>query len=336
MSVLSKLLRTAPSVQPRERLKELTDFGSNPGHTRMFAYVPQKLARNPALVIALHGYSQSAAIYDRGSGWSSLADELGFLVVYPEQQRASSPEGCFSWFVPGNVERDRGEALSIRQVVEYVVGRFGVDRHSVFVTGFCAGGSMASAMLAIYPDVFRGGAIIAGLPYGCATTVAEAFESMFGTRSTSRLGDCVRTASRYTGPWPKISVWHGTEDTIVKPSNADDIVQQWVEAHGLKQEPDYVQCIDHHLRGVWENADGEPIIEAYTISGMGHGVPISLRPDPESCGAEAPYFIPVGLSASRRIAQFWGLSEAAEKPPAATRSQAPLSPRLDVLEKLPA
>jgi poly(hydroxyalkanoate) depolymerase family esterase len=335
MSVLGKLLRPASTVQLPERLKELTDFGSNPGHTRMFAHIPRNLARNPPLVIALHGYSQSAAIYDRGSGWSTLADEHGFLVVYPEQQRASSPEGGFSWFVPGHVERDRGEALSIRQIIEYTAEEFGVDRRRVFVTGFCAGGSMASAMLAIYPELFHGGAIIAGLPYGCATTVAEAFETMFGTRTgaASGLGDCVRAASRYAGPWPKISVWHGSADTIVKPSNADDIVQQWVEVHGLKEEPDYMENAEDHFHGVWENADGEPVIEAYMISDMDHGVPISLRPDPESCGAEAPYFIPVGISSSRRIAQFWGLGEAADTP--RVRPEASVSLRLDVPDRVP-
>src|SRR5262249_43681709 len=133
MSVFGKLntmLRPTPTSRPPERLRELTDFGSNPGHTRMFAHVPHKLAPHPALVIAFHGYAQSAAIYERGSGWSALADEHGFVVVYPEQERASSPEGCFSWFVPGNVERDRGEALSIRQVIEHSIEKFGVDERS--------------------------------------------------------------------------------------------------------------------------------------------------------------------------------------------------------------
>ena len=35
---------------------------------------------------------------------------------------------------------------------------------------------MASVMLATYPEVFAGGAIIAGLPYGCANNVKQAFE----------------------------------------------------------------------------------------------------------------------------------------------------------------
>jgi poly(3-hydroxybutyrate) depolymerase len=36
------------------------------------------------------------------------------------------------------------------------------------VTGLSAGGAMTSVMLATYPEVFAGGGIVAGLPYGCA------------------------------------------------------------------------------------------------------------------------------------------------------------------------
>src|SRR5277367_3283453 len=49
----------------------------------------------------------------------------------------------------------------------------------VFVTGLSAGGAMAAVMLATYPEVFAGGAIIAGLPYGCARSVQQAFDAMF-------------------------------------------------------------------------------------------------------------------------------------------------------------
>jgi poly(hydroxyalkanoate) depolymerase family esterase len=312
------LLKTPPaapqserlqSERPQsERLEEVNEFGSNPGNMRMLAHIPRELPRNPALVVALHGYAQSVAAYDRGSGWSALADEHGFVVVYPEQQDAS-PQGCFSWLLTGNVARDRGEALSIRQMIDYAIRKIGVDARRVFVTGFCAGGALASAMLATYPDVFCSGAIIAGLPYGSASTVGEAFAAMFGARKDliRPLGDRVLAASSHGGPWPKISVWHGNADLTIKPSNADDIVQQWAEVHGLHREPDFVESVDGHPRAVWKGTEGEPVIEVYMISDMGHGVPIADRSNPESCGAEGPFFVPVGISSTRRIAQFWGL-----------------------------
>lgn len=122
------------------RLRELTGFGANPGNLRMFAYAPKALPHEAPLVIALHGCTQAAAEYDQGTGWSALADSVGFAVVYPQQQPANNPKNCFSWFLPADIARGHGEALSIRQMVEHAIATFGVDRRKVFVTGLSAGG----------------------------------------------------------------------------------------------------------------------------------------------------------------------------------------------------
>ena len=273
--------------QPPTRLRELTAFGANPGNLRMFAYVPGRLPRLAPLVVALHGCSQTAEAYEHGAGWSQLADRLGFAVVYPEQQPANNPQKCFSWFLPGDTTRDQGEALSIQQMVEHGVAEFGIDRRRVFVTGLSAGGAMATAMLATYPEVFAGGAIIAGLPYGCARSVQQALDAMFTEQSQSAdtLGDRVRAASKHRGPWPKLSVWHGTADPIVKPSNAEDIVRQWTDVHGLTAAPSYEETIGSYRRRVWADADGEPRIEAFSIDGMAHGVPLESAMGDDNCGA---------------------------------------------------
>ena len=82
----------------------------------------------PALVVVLHGCTQSAASYDLGAGWSTLAERYGFVLLLPEQTQANNPKTCFNWFLPGDTARDRGEALSIRQMIEKTIGAHGVDR----------------------------------------------------------------------------------------------------------------------------------------------------------------------------------------------------------------
>src|SRR5690348_14973365 len=255
-SARRKAAHIAPA-RPPSRLRELTGFGANPGNLRMFAYTPRHLPPGAPLVVALHGCTQTADEYDYGTGWSSLADKLGFAVIYPQQQAANNPRNCFSWFLPDHTARGKGEAQSIREMVEHAIATLAADRDRVFVTGLSAGGAMASVMLATYPEVFAGGAIIAGLPYGCASNVQQALELMFaaqgngtpaqGTRAHGArahgarahgargLGDRVRAASSHRGPWPKISVWHGTTDPIVQPANAEDIIRQWTEVHGLAE-----------------------------------------------------------------------------------------------------
>ena len=315
----------APGYHPT-RLRELTGFGANPGNLRMFAYAPERLPPNAPLVIALHGCTQTADEYDRGTGWSSLADRLGFAIVYPQQQPTNNPKSCFSWFLPGDIARGRGEALSIKEMIEHAIKTFAADRSKIFVTGLSAGGAMASVMLAVYPEVFAGGAIIAGLPYGCAGNAQQAFEAMFADKGQAArvLGDRVRAASRYRGPWPKISVWHGTGDPIVKPSNCDAILRQWINVHGLSDNPSYEELIGSHTRRVWSDANGKALIEAFSIGGMAHGVPLATTKGEESCGAAGAFFLDVGISSTHHIARFWRLHESlVETPRAAAWVSAP-------------
>ena len=167
----------------------------------MFTYAPKNLGPSPALVVVLHGCTQSAGSYDLGAGWSTLAQRYGFVLLLPEQTPANNPKTCFNWFLPGDAARDQGEALSIRQMIEKTIVAHGIDRGRVFITGLSAGGAMAAAMLATYPEVFSAGAIIAGLPYGAAGNVQQAFESMFQgrPRTASEWGDLVRRASSIAG-----------------------------------------------------------------------------------------------------------------------------------------
>src|SRR5882757_2300932 len=149
-----------------QHLRETWNFGSNPGALRMFSYRPSNVSAGSALVVVLHGCTQTAGGYDLGAGWSTLADRFGFTLLLPEQQRSNNPNGCFNWFQPADIKRGHGEALSIRQMVEKMVSDFQIDPTRVFITGLSAGGAMTSVMLATYPDVFAGGAVVAGLPYG--------------------------------------------------------------------------------------------------------------------------------------------------------------------------
>ncbi|MEA2928430.1 MAG: hypothetical protein QOG38_858, partial [Hyphomicrobiales bacterium] len=290
--------RGAAGAAAADHLTELTGFGANPGALRMFTYAPKHVGPSPALVVVLHGCTQSASSYDLGAGWSTLADRYGFVLLLPEQTAANNPKTCFNWFLPGDTARDRGEALSIRQMIEKTIGAHGIDRRRVFITGLSAGGAMTSAMLAAYPEVFAAGAIIAGLPYGTAGNVQEAFESMFQgrPRAARAWGDLVRRASPRRGPWPRVSVWHGDMDTTVKPANADAIIQQWTDVHGNSSAP-VEDKVDGYPHKVWRN-NGVDVVESYTITGMAHGTPLAIGTDDQGYGNAGPFLLEAGISSS--------------------------------------
>src|ERR1035438_7911704 len=68
----------------RSLLVETAAFGTNPGALRMFSYVPNSVPHRPALVVVLHGCGQTAAGYDLGAGWSTLAKRYGFALLRSE------------------------------------------------------------------------------------------------------------------------------------------------------------------------------------------------------------------------------------------------------------
>ena len=211
------------------------DFGSNPGALRMFSYLPAHVLPDPRSSSFCTDARKPRQAMTLAPDGRRLRTGSASRSCCPSNSAANNPNGCFNWFQTGDIKRGRGEALSIRQMVGKMVADHGIDPDRVFVTGLSAGGAMTSVMLATYPDVFAGGAIIAGLPYGAASNVQQAFENMFQCppRSARAWGDLVRGASPHDGPWPRVSVWHGGADATVIPSNANEILKQWTNVHGL-------------------------------------------------------------------------------------------------------
>lgn len=326
-----------PSVGD-DHLIETVGFGSNPGNLIMRSFLPDLLPPSAPLVVVLHGCTQTAVSYDHGAGWSTLARQFGFALLFPEQQRSNNPNLCFNWFLPEDTRRDRGETLSIREMIDRMVSEHRLDPKRVFITGLSAGGAMTGSLLACYPEVFAAGAIIAGLPYGCATNTQEALAAMFqgGSQTARAWGDMVRTASPHAGPWPRVAVWHGSADTTVKPGNAANIVEQWLDVHGCAAQAAVADKVAGYPHRTWLK-DGQPAVEAYSITGMAHGTPIDTRAsDPDDrCGAPGPHMLDAGISSTAVIARSWGLlkhrvAEAALEHPKAEPRQAAGRGRFDV------
>jgi poly(hydroxyalkanoate) depolymerase family esterase len=305
----------APAAQAAG-LEEVTGFGTNPGNLKMFRYVPSGLPAGRPLVVALHGCTQSAAAYDAEPGWVEVAERMGFALLLPQQQSANNANSCFNWFEPADTARGSGEALSIKQMVDRMRSDYASDAGKIFVTGLSAGGAMAAVMLATYPEVFAAGAVVAGLPYRCAGTLVQALSCMSpGTNLTpSQWGDKVRAASSHTGPWPTISLWHGTSDSTVAYSNLNELMEQWTNVHGTDQTADVSDTVNGYPHKGYRDSAGRLVVESYAITGMNHGQPIDPGTDAQSCGTPAPYILDVNICAADHIARFWGLDDAPTSP----------------------
>lgn len=290
------------------RLTETVGFGSNPGRLRMYLHVPKTRLPGAGLVVVLHGCTQTAAGYAAPAGWLDLADRFGFVVLAPEQQRENNANLCFNWYQPDDIGRHGGEAESIAQMVSHACDVLDVDARRLFITGFSAGGAMTAVLLATYPEMFAGGAIIAGLPYGVATSLGEALGamSMPVPPAAGRLGDHVRRATSHAGPWPTVSVWHGRSDAVVRSAAGAAAAAQWRDVHGVKSPPETAQTSGGRDFLVWRTPAGQAAVEWHSIPGLAHGAPVRTHGS-QGCGSVSQYTPETGVSSSFEIAAGWGL-----------------------------
>jgi poly(3-hydroxybutyrate) depolymerase len=316
----------AATLQPIER------FGPNPGQLNMYLYVPDGLQPDSTLVVALHGCMQKAADFDDETGLTAFADALKFVLLFPEQRQGNNGQRCFNWFQTRDNRKDRGESGSIRSMIEYVAGHRQVDPSRIFVLGLSAGGSMTAVLMANYPELFRGGAIIAGTPYDCnnpsfLTWVPWWFlDTWFGDaaaasyacglfnyaptqRSAKAWGDFVRAASGGTPTrWPQVSLWQGGADSIVNPLNQKELVKQWTDVLDIDQIPDRVDTVNRVRHSVYQDVNGAPRLETYAIAGFDHAIAIDPGSGPAQCGSIAPYIEDADICSSLKILEFWGVA----------------------------
>ncbi len=321
-TVLATVALATPDAHADGTLIQVTGFGSNPGNLAMYAYRPVGLPSNAPLVVALHGCSQTASDYYSHSGWPKYADLYRFALVFPQQSSANNSTSCFNFFQSSDATRGQGEALSIKQMVDYAVSSYGLNAARVYVTGLSAGGAMTAVMLATYPDVFAGGAVVAGLAYKCATDTNSAYTCMFGavSKTPAQWGDLVRGANPgYSGPWPKVAVWYGSSDTTVVPANATVLRDQWTNVWGISATATSTSSLP---ASTTRSAYGTGQVILYKVDGIGHGTPIDPGSAENQCGSAGSYFIDSICSSYYAAADF-GLTTAVPPPPSSSPSSSP-------------
>ncbi|MET7330693.1 PHB depolymerase family esterase [Nonomuraea sp. NPDC005650] len=272
-------LITAPPASSAQ-LTEVTGFGTNPTNLRMHLYVPDGVGTRPPLLVAVHYCTGSGPAFYSGTEFASLADRYKFIVIYPSATRSGS---CFDVSSPQALRHDgSSDPVGIVSMVRYVQQRYGTDTDRTFVTGASSGAMMTNVLLGDYPDVFKAGAAFAGVPFACfATTDGSMWNSACANGQVSKTpqqwGDLVRGAyPGYTGPRPRMQVWHGTADNTLYYPNFQEEIKQWTNVHGLSQTPSSTdQPQSGWTRTRYGGTGTMAPVEAISLQGVGHNVPMS-------------------------------------------------------------
>ena len=263
-------------------LTQVTDFGANPGGAQMYIYVPDNRPANPAILLALHGCGGTGPGFYSGSEFASLADRYGFIVIYPSAEQQAGFGNCWdTWSAAAKVRGGGSDPVSLTSMITYTEQAYHGDPNRVYVTGSSSGGMMTDEMLALYPDVFKGGAAYMGVPFDCFANAADyppgTSKCTSGTmvRTPQDWGDRVRAAyPGYTGPRPPIQLWHGTADTLVPYQLLAEDIKQWTNVFGLSQNPNYTDTPQSGWsRSRFADSMGNVHVETYSIQGAGHVLP---------------------------------------------------------------
>jgi poly(hydroxyalkanoate) depolymerase family esterase len=264
-------------VAPAATLTEITGFGTNPSNLQMYLYVPDNVTAHPAVVVAVHYCTGSGPAMYNGTEWARLADTYGFVVIYPSVTRSSK---CFDVSSPQALKRGGGsDPVGIKSMVDWTVRTYSADTTRIYATGISSGAMMTNVLLGDYPDVFAAGAAFSGVPFGCfATTDGSEWNSACSggtiTRTPQQWGDLVRAAyPGYTGTRPRMQVWHGTEDDVLRYPNFGEEIKQWTNVLGVSQTPAATDTPQSGWIRTRYGATGDRApVEAISLQGVGHNL----------------------------------------------------------------
>jgi poly(hydroxyalkanoate) depolymerase family esterase len=284
--------RSATSATPRPELISAR-YTSDAGSLDYKLFIPENYDGSPCpLVIMLHGCSQDARDFARGTGMNAVADQAGCLVAYPEQSPSANSGKCWNWFEDAHHHRGGGEPALIAGVTRQIMDDYAVDPGRVFVAGLSAGGAMAVVLGRTYPDLFAAVGCHSGLAYGCAVGTGAAMQAMqYGQAAgTNRAGSSVTP----------LIVFHGDMDGTVHPRNGEGVIEQSLQLSGLRH-------LSAHETGeargrsftreVHRSAAGGILAERWTVHGSGHAWSGGQR--------EGSYADAKGPDASREMLRFF-------------------------------
>jgi acetylxylan esterase len=280
--VIAALLAAPPSRAAT--LQPVANWGASevPSDISMSIYVPDAVADNPPILVLVHYCGGNApAVFGQaqGGGIVAAADRYGFIIVVPSSGRCWDVASNQAWTREGG-----GDSHAIRQMVTYAIEERGGNADRVYATGDSSGGMMTELLLALYPEIFKAGSALAGMPAGCrganeSSTQRDYSGACAGgsvTHTPEAWGDIVRMMSPgYAGHRPRVQLFHGDGDTIIRYANHTEAIKQWTNVLGLSEEPTTevgAELGDHQgTRLSWKNGCGFVALDAFTSLGGDHG-----------------------------------------------------------------
>jgi len=267
---------------------ELTTGWSNndvPTYISMYLYVPNTVATKPPIMVAAHYCGGSAsAYYSFDSSVVALANTYGFIMIFPQTTNPASSADC--WDVGSTkslTHNGGGDTQAIAEMVQYTITKYNADAGRVYSMGSSSGAMLTEALMGVYPEIFKAGAEMSGVPDGCwsdgwsaASNWGGACASGDDTMTAAAWGNLVRAQyPGYMGTRPRLWLWVGTADTTISPTNFTQSILEWTNVLNLSSTPTSTSAPNNAQQQqgsgqLWSNSCGDTVLEAWSLQGGGH------------------------------------------------------------------
>ncbi|KAF3396037.1 Acetylxylan esterase A [Penicillium rolfsii] len=270
-------------------LQQVTGFGDNASGTLMYIYVPKNLATSPGIVVAIHYCTGTAQAYYTGSPYAQLAEQYGFIVIYPQ-----SPYSGTCWDVSSQAaltHNGGGDSNSIANMVTWTIKQYNANTSKVFVTGSSSGAMMTNVMAATYPELFAAATVYSGVSAGCFYSSSNQVDAW---NSSCAQGQVISTPAvwggiaknmyaGYSGSRPRMQIYHGSVDTTLYPQNYYETCKQWAGVFGYNYDSPQ-STLANTPDANYQTTNWGPNLQGIYATGVGHTVPIHGAKDMEWFG----------------------------------------------------
>lgn len=235
------------------------------GFTRCwYEYVPEnskEQACGVPLVVCMHGRGGTAESFLSLSGMSRVAEERGFILVFPEagvyQQRPGGVRNILLW--NGSYKgKDVDDVGFVLRMIGDVKSRYEIDASRIYACGQSSGGMMTSALALRAPEIFA---------------AVSPWSAIVDPERELCLPDKIDPAVPYMflfgdKDWLCVDRENGEMEYHV----AHDIaafLKNLIRVYGLEEEPHRYNCgeVSYYI---YNNAKGVPMLTVGCVKGMTH------------------------------------------------------------------
>jgi poly(hydroxyalkanoate) depolymerase family esterase len=206
-------------------------------------YVPQRVPETVVqsgwpLVVMLHGCQQSAPQFAHGTRMNRLAEDKGYVVLYPEQSTGAQAQRCWRWYDRAT-QHGGGDTAVLAALIAAVCEQHGIDRRRIYACGLSAGAGMAAILALNHPELIAAVGLHSGPVFGAGHGPLGALHVMRHGAPVQAEAAIPGLLQRRAGPMPPVPavLIQGDDDPVVHPVNQQQLARQWLQLHGLPPGP---------------------------------------------------------------------------------------------------